>query len=254
MKILVTNDDGIEDPGLKELTKGISEEHEVYVVAPDKRYTGYSGAVSFDRSIEVEEYPLRLGEKKSYKVWGTPSDCVILALDELTGFVDLVLSGINDEPNTGDDIRLSATLGACREASYSDTPAIALSLAYSEGKMYYPSVISFISPLLKNWDHLQIPKEVYLNINFPNVLTSDINGIVFVPSGRCRYRDRVHLVPGKSKPTYQIYGTKIEEDQTETDEWAIKHNYISITPLNRDQTDKKALSYLKKIYKKKIRF
>lgn len=250
MKILVTNDDGIEDKGLIELTKEVSKEHEVYIVAPDRRYTGYSGTISFDRLIEVEKYPLHLGEKLSYKVSGTPADCVILALDELTGPVDMVISGINDEPNTGDDIRLSATLGACREAAYSDTPAMALSLAYGEGKMYYQSVINFLSPLLQNWNQLQIPKEVYLNINFPNVPPSEINGIVFVPSGRCRYQDRVHLVPGKVNPTYQIYGTKIEEEQTETDEWAINHNYISITPLNRDQTDKEVLSWLKKMEKK----
>jgi 5'-nucleotidase len=249
MKILVTNDDGIEDQGLKALVKGISPEHEVYVVAPDKRYTGYGGAVSFDRLIEIEKYPLHLGEIMSYKVYATPADCVIMALDELTGPVDMVISGINDEPNTGDDIRLSATLGACREASYSDISAIALSLGYGEGRLHYQSVIRFITTLLKKWYQWHIPKEVYLNINFPNIPSSEIKGVVFVPSGRCRYRDRVHLVDGKSHLTYQIYGTKIEEEQIGTDDWALNHNYISITPLNRDQTDKKILSQLKKINK-----
>lgn len=252
MKILVTNDDGIEDKGLKKLVNGISKEHEIDVVAPNKRYTGYSGAVSFDRLIEIEEYPLYLGEIKAYKVYGTPADCVILALDELTGPVDMVISGINDEPNIGDDIRLSATLGACREAAYSDIPAIALSLAYGEGEMHYQSVINFLSPLLKNWEQLQIPKEIYLNINFPNIPSFEIKGIVFVPSGRCRYRNRVHLVPGKKNPIYQIYGIKIKEKQTGTDEWAINHNYISITPLNRDQTDKETLNRLKKMPKNKF--
>lgn len=249
MKILATNDDGIEDQGLKELIKGISPEHEVYVVAPDKRYTGYSGTVSFDRLIEIAKHPLYLGERMSYKVWGTPADCVILSLDELTGPVDMVIVGINDEPNVGDDIRLSATLGACREASYSNVSAIALSLAYGGSKKHYQPVIRFILPLLKKWDRLQIPKEVYLNVNFPNVSFFKIKGILVVPSGRCRYRDRVHLVQGKPNPTYQIYGTKIEEEQTETDEWAINHNYISITPLNRDQTDKRVLSRLNRMKK-----
>jgi len=252
MKILVTNDDGIEDRGLKELVKGISKEHEVYVVAPDRRYTGYSGAISFDRLIEVEKHPLHLGETESYMVWGTPADCVLLALDELIGSVDLVISGINDEPNIGDDIRLSATLGACREASFSDVSAIALSLAYGKGEMYYQLAIRFILSLLKNWDQLLIPKEVYLNINFPNIPSSEIKGVVVVPSGRCRYKERVHLVQGKGRPTYQIYGTKIEEEQIGTDEWAINHNYISITPLIRDQTDKKTLSLLKRRTKKII--
>jgi 5'-nucleotidase len=254
MKILVTNDDGIEDQGLKALLKGISPEHEVYVVAPDKRYTGYGGAVSFDRLIEIEKYPLHFGEIMSYKVFGTPADCVILALDKLTGPVDMVISGINDEPNTGDDIRLSATLGACREASYSDISAIALSLAYGTSEMHYQPAIDFILHLLKNWDQIQVPKEIYLNINFPNISASKIKGVVFTPSGRCRYKERVHLVQGKSRLTYKIYGTKIEEEQIGTDEWAINHNYISITPLNRDQTDKKILSQLNKINKKEFPF
>jgi len=72
---------------------------------------------------------------------------------------------------------------------------------------------------------------------------------MFTHPGRCRYKERVNLVQGKTRQTYQIYGTKIGEEQAGTDEWAIDNNYISITPLNRDQTDKKVQSQLKKINK-----
>lgn len=250
MRILVTNDDGIEDKGLNILVQAISDKHEVFVVAPNKRYTGFSGAVSFDQLISVVEYPLNLGEKKSFMVSGTPADCVIIGLDELVGSVDLVISGINDEPNLGDDIRLSATLGACREASFTEVSAMALSLDYGTGKKYYEIVIEFLNRFIKKWDTFKIPKEVYLNINFPNVPQNQIKGEIFVPSGRCRYRDRVHLIRNNPQLTYQICGIRIEEEEVDTDYWAVKNNYIAITPLNRDQTDKRILSLLQKKNKK----
>ncbi len=246
MRILVTNDDGIEDRGLQELVKAISGKYEVYVVAPDKRYTGYSGAVSFFQLLSVAEYPLNLGEKRSFRVEGTPADCIIMALDELIGAVDLVISGINDEPNLGDDIRLSANLGACREASFADVSAIALSLDYGADTKYYQTVTNFLPVFLGKWHTMNIPKEVYLNINFPNLPPDQIKGVLFVPAGRCRYRDRVHLLNEKPQLTYQIYGTKIEEEEVDTDSWAVKNHYIAITPLHRDQTDKRVLSRLKR--------
>ena len=230
MRILITNDDGIEDKGLLELVKSISDKHEIFVVAPDKRYFGYSGAVTFDKTISVAKYPLNLGEKESYKISGTPADCIIIALDELIGPIELVISGINDEPNLGDDIRFSATLGACREAAFSDISSIALSLDYGSGKKYYQTVIYFLKILLSKWDSMKIPEEVYLNINCPNVPITRIKGVLFVPTGRCRYRDRVQIVNGKTQQSYKIYGTKIEEKEEGTDSWAVKNNYIAITP------------------------
>ncbi len=247
MQILVTNDDGIEDKGLQELVKAISDKHEIYVVAPNRRYSGYSGAVTFYQPISVTEYPLNLGEKKSYKISGTPADCIIIAIDELIGFIDLVISGINDEPNLGDDIRFSATLGACREAAFSDISAIALSLDYGSQKKHYQTVTDYLSILLDKWNDLKIPKEVYLNINYPNVPFIETKGVLFVPAGRCRYKNRVQLVSKKPLPEYRLYGTKIEEEAAGTDSWAVRNNYIAITPLHRDQTDKETLIRLNKL-------
>ena len=246
MRILVTNDDGIEDKGLLELIKSISDKHEIFVVAPDKGYSGFSGAVSFYKTISVEEYPLNLGEKQSYKVSGTPADCIIIALDELIGPVDLVISGINDEPNLGDNIRFSATLGACREAAFSDVPAIGLSLDYGSDKKHYQTVTNFLTIFLSKWGSMKIPKEVYLNINFPNAPITKIKGVLFVPTGRCRYRNRVQPIEEKTRQVYRLYGTKIEEEEPGTDSWAVINNYIAITPLHRDQTDRATLSRLKK--------
>lgn len=249
MRILVTNDDGIDSVGLQVLVKTISDEYETYVVAPNKRYSGFGGAVTFYKSISVINFPLNLGEKKSYKVFGTPADCIIIALDELIGPVDLVISGINDEPNVGDDIRFSATLGACREAAFSDIPAIALSLDYGLNKNNYQMVSDFLFSFLKQWGKLKIPPEVYLNINFPNVLKSEVKGVLFVPTGRCRYKDRIKPANNynKGRQVYQLFGTKIEDSERGTDSWAVRNNYIAITPLHRDQTDKEVLASLNSI-------
>ena len=93
---------------------------------------------------------------------------------------------------------------------------------------------------------MKIPKEVYLNINCPNVPITKIKGVLFVPTGRCRYRNRVQPIEEKTRQVYRLYGTKIEEEEPSTDSWAVDNNYIDITPLHRDQTDRATLSRLKK--------
>jgi len=246
MKILITNDDGIKAEGIKLLVAELAQHHEIYVVAPDREYTGYGGAVTFNNKIEVAEYPLNRGEIASYKVNGTPADCVILGLDELSSEVDLVISGINNEPNLGDDTRLSGTLGACREAAFSSIPAIGFSLNYDYGNtFYYQTVVRVVIILIKQIERNKLPEGIYLNINVPNKPISQIKGFKVVKLGRRRYNNRVHLVKNEGKSYYKIYGTIIEEEQEETDVWAIKNDYVSVTPLNRDNTDYNSIKLLK---------
>jgi len=230
MKILITNDDGIKAEGIKRLVAELAQHHKIYVVAPDREYTGYGGAVSFNNKIEVAEYPLNRGEIASYKVNGTPADCVILGLDELSSEVDLVMG----------------TLGACREAAFSSIPAIGFSLNYDyDNTFYYQTVVRIASIVIKYIEKNKLPEGIYLNINVPNKPISQIKGFKVVKLGRRRYNNRVHLVKNEGKRHYQIYGTIIEEEQEETDVWAIKNDYIAVTPLNRDNTDYNSIKLLK---------
>lgn len=119
------------------------------MVAPDKSHSGYSGAVTFDKTILVVKYTLNLVEKKSYKISGIPTNCIIIALDKLIRLIGLVILRINNEPNLEDVIRFFATLGACREAAFTDISAIAFSLNYGYGKKQFKIVICFLKNIIK---------------------------------------------------------------------------------------------------------
>ena len=247
MKILITNDDGIEAQGLKELVKVLSSKYRVFVVAPEKRIEGLSGAVTFDSPIKVERHPLSSGEKMALVVSGTPADCMILALDVLVPNPDLVISGINDEPNVGDDIRLSGTIGACREATFSGFPSIAISLDYGGSKNFFEGATFIAKKFIEIIEDKKVPPGIFFNVNVPNIPKEKIKGIKFVRLGRRRYRDRVHGVSGNPEEEYfYINGIQLNETYEDTEDYALKHNYIAITPLNIDNTDYKFLEVMKK--------
>ncbi|MDO7976055.1 MULTISPECIES: 5'/3'-nucleotidase SurE [Oceanotoga] len=233
MNILLTNDDGIKSEGIKILAEKISKYHDIYICAPEKENTGMSGALTFSDSIKIKKFSLNCGEKDSYYVTGTPADSVIMGLDHVYKNIkfDIVLSGINDEPNIGDDIRYSGTVGAAFEAAFSGYPAIALSLEYGNTK-YYNSIINVLIKIL-NKKH--IPKGTILNINSPNKPDYQIKGEKYVKLGRRRYSNRIRQ---KNKDEYIIYGDLIEEkNDSNTDNYYIQKDYITITPLKIDNTD-----------------
>jgi 5'-nucleotidase len=239
MNILITNDDGIESEGIKKLTKEISKYHDIYICAPKENNTGMSGAITFSNTLKIKRFLLNCGEKDSYYVTGTPADSVIIGLDHLFKNVkiDIVISGINSEPNIGDDIRFSGTVGAAFEAAFSGYPAIALSLDYGYIK-HYDSIIKTLIKILNNET---IPKGTILNINSPNKPENQIKGEKYVKLGRRRYSNRIRE---KNKNEYIIYGDLIKEKNDEnTDSYYIQKNFITITPLTIDNTD---YNYLKK--------
>ncbi|MBC7321383.1 5'/3'-nucleotidase SurE [bacterium] len=247
MRILLTNDDGIFARGIRELIMEFSKTDEVYVVAPKYRLTGVGGGVTFDRPLKIEEVSLSLGERKAFAVSGTPADCVILAVDVLVKNLDLVISGINDEPNVGDDIRFSGTIGACREAVFSEIPSIGVSLEYGDRGYFYEGAIKITRKLVDYIRNNPIPEGVFLNVNVPNVPIEEIKGIKIVRLGRRRYRDRVHTVfDPYGKEYFWIGGTPIREEEEDTEDFVLREKYIAITPLKVDETDYSFLEVMKK--------
>jgi len=247
MRIVITNDDGIDSIGIRELVGGISSLGEVYAIAPDRRLFGVGGGVTFDKPIKVDEVFLGLREKKAFKVSGTPSDCVILALDLLVKDVDIVISGINDEPNVGDDIRFSGTVGACREAAFSGIPAIGVSLEYGKDKNYFDGAVEISRALIKTMERYKLPKGVFLNVNVPNIPREEIKGVKFVKLGRRRYRDRVQKVLDPyAREYFWIGGTLTENLEKDTENDALKENFIAITPIKWDETDYNFLEVMRK--------
>ncbi|MCX7795797.1 MAG: 5'/3'-nucleotidase SurE [bacterium] len=247
MRILITNDDGIFAKGIRELVVEFSKTDEVYVVAPKYRVVGVGGGVTFDRPLKIEEIGLSLGEKKAFSVSGTPADCVILAIDILVKELDIVISGINDEPNVGDDIRFSGTIGACREAAFSGIPSIGVSLEYGDRGYFYEGAVRITRKIVDYIKNNPLPEGVFLNINVPNVPIEEIRGIRFVRLGRRRYRNRVHTVfDPYGREYFWIGGIPIKEEEEDTEDSVLRENYIAITPLKVDETDYSFLGVMKK--------
>ncbi len=246
MKILITNDDGIEAEGLKKLVEKLSQTEQLYIAAPHRKLHGASCSITFDRPVKVQKYPLDLGEKESYKIHGTPADCIILGLDTLFDEIALVIAGINDEPNVGDDVRFSGTIGACTEASFSGISALGLSLEY--GRHGLDAAAEFSKTMVRFLTQNSLPRGVFLNINVPALEKKYIKGVKLTKLGRRRYKDRVHkTISPFGQAFYWIGGKRIPDYEQDTLNSALREGYIAITPMAVDATSYK---YLKEMIKK----
>jgi 5'-nucleotidase len=242
MNILVTNDDGIESPGIWALAEVLSKIGDVLIVAPDKQQSGVGTSVSFMRdSVTVKEVPSRIPHVKAFSVSGTPSDCVILGIRRITtAHVDLLVSGINLGPNVGNDIPYSGTVMATLAGYFRKIPSIAVSLAFKDRNEQYRFDIAakFTATLVEAIEKGQLKTDVIINVNVPNIPSEKIKGILATRAAGFGY---VRL--SKSKGTSQdasfdtIIGKPDSSSLEEgTDVWAVGNGYISITPLHLDVT------------------
>jgi 5'-nucleotidase len=244
MRILLTNDDGIDSEGLTALYHALRAEHEVAVIAPDRNWSIAGHNKTMDR-------PLRVTERawEDTKVWatdGTPSDCVALAALGFLGYVpELVVSGINKGPNLGDDITYSGTVAAAMEAVISELPAVAVSIEdYLD--WHFATAAAFIARLVRKVELNGIPAGVLLNVNVPNVPESAIGGVRVTRLGRRIYRDElVRRLDPRGRPYYWIGGDIPQSHLEEgTDAHAVANNQISVTPIHLDLTNHRLLEVI----------
>jgi 5'-nucleotidase len=245
MRILVTNDDGIHAPGLEScirIANALSDD--VWVVAPETDQSGVAHSLSLNDPLR-----LRQAGSQRYAVRGTPTDCVIMAIRHiLDRKPDLVLSGVNRGQNVAEDVTYSGTVAAAMEGTILGVPSIALSQCYgpetvkslpwSCAETHGPNVIRTV---LKEG----IPGNVLVNINFPNCLPQDVNGIsVAVQGQRTQELLRVdERVDGRGNPYYWLaFGRGKSTPGHGTDLEAIADNKISVTPLRLDLTDEPTLT------------
>ena len=232
--ILVTNDDGVFAEGIEVLAKILQKKYYVIIVAPDRERSAASHSLTL-------HHPLRIVKvsKNKYAIDGTPADCVILAINSiLKRKPDLVISGINNGPNMGEDILYSGTVSAAIEAMNMGYPAIAVSLAsYQKGN--FADCAAIIDSLLdKDFISILSPKTI-LNINIPPFSINEIKGIKVTKLGHRIYTDFIEeRNDPRGKPYFWIGGQVPEWSEVgETDFDAIKSGYVSITPLNVDMTN-----------------
>lgn len=245
-KILLTNDDGINAPGLYALYESIRTMGDVTVVAPDTEMSAVGHAITLTDPLRVEKINKR-GEFFGYAVSGTPADCVKIAawalLDEMP---DLIISGINLGNNTGISIIYSGTVSAATEGTILEIPSFAISLvAFKNPDFTYSA--KFAKKMAAIVLEKGLPVGTLLNVNVPNVKEEEIKGVLVTRQGKAVYREHFDKRTDPwGRSYYWMAGEKVELEEDESvDDTALKNNQISITPIQFDLTDYANLDLLK---------
>jgi 5'-nucleotidase len=240
MRVLVSNDDGVDAPGILILARRLSVVGEVTIVAPDRDRSGASNSLTLDQPIRVT----RMDDGR-YRVFGTPTDCVHLALAGLLDKEpDIVVSGINNSANLGDDVIYSGTVSAAMEGRFLGLPAIAVSLDAKDhnGQHFHTAAqaaLSIMQRLLVD----PLPADTILNVNVPDRPWADIRGFAVTRLGK-RHRSAPCIAQRdpRGRPMYWIGPPGEAEDAGPgTDFHAVRDGYISITPIHVDLTRYQAL-------------
>ena len=248
MRILVSNDDGIEALGIKALVQELSKEHEVFVVAPHTQKSASSHSLTISGSLKVKEMNL-YGNVKSWAVYGTPADCVHLAIKRLLKEKpDMIISGINQGFNISSDCIYSGTVAAAREGFIQGIPAIAVSLDsfISTDFSYAAKVARHIAERFIDDEH---NLEYMLNVNVPSVAYDQIMGYKVCEFAGIRDYDENFTHTQDEDYHYYEVGvldilTRTKGDGLEYDYIALKANYVTITPLDIDLVNHQRLTSL----------
>ena len=233
MKILVTNDDGIFAEGLWTLVKELKNVARVTVVAPDREQSAAGTAVTLWQPLRIRKVNPIVPEVEAYAVEGTPSDSVILALSNLVkGKVDLVISGINQGLNLGDDIYISGTVAAALQGYLYGFPAMAISASTKGNSLHLETAAKLAALLAPKITSGSLPPDLFLNINLPKSPLAEIGQAKIT---RLANESHVNTVEeghdGKREYYWLVRQRQNQNTNKETDVWAIEHGNISITPL-----------------------
>src|SRR5215210_7787286 len=252
MRIVLTNDDGIEAAGLLAARRALEEVGEVLTVAPDRNRSGVGRAISFGSPLHVEERKMADG-LVGYACSGTPVDCVRLVALGLMDFEpDIVVSGINHGENLGDDITYSGTVAAAFEGIVIGVPGIAVSLAverpwhdHDEAELHFEPVASSAARLTKV-SVGRLPAGRILTVNAPNLPHDELKGARITKLGRRFYTDElIEVRDAEGRVGYDIYNNPPGRHEEEgTDFAAVESGEISITPVHLKLTDEAALEEL----------
>lgn len=241
MRILVSNDDGVSAKGIRVLAEELALAAEVEVVAPDRNRSGASNSLTLRDPLRIKKL-----DNGYYSVEGTPTDCVHLAL---TGFldpvIDIVVSGINEGANLGDDILYSGTVAAAMEGRHLGLPAIAISMV-GDTNLHYDTAAVIARQLVMKLSVNSLPSQTILNVNVPNLPLDQIKGMQVTRLGtRHGAQPIVKEYDPRGRPIFWVGPPGLEADAGPgTDFHAINSGYVSITPLHLDMTNYKLFDQL----------
>ncbi|PID62932.1 MAG: 5'/3'-nucleotidase SurE [Gammaproteobacteria bacterium] len=233
MRFLVANDDGYLSPGIHALKQAMGELGESVIVAPDRNRSGASNSLTLSHPVHVRRH-----EHEVYSVEGTPTDCVNIALSGLLdNEPDMVVSGINDAPNMGDDVLYSGTVAAAIEGRSLGHPAIAVSMA-SHQPRHYHTAARVTRRIVEGLMHHPLPADTILNINVPDLPEIELKGIRATRLGiRHPSQNAISLTSPRGETLYWIGPAgEIADEGAGTDFGAVNEGYVSVTPLHIDLT------------------
>jgi 5'/3'-nucleotidase len=246
LQILITNDDGIDAPGIYALKKSLEEIAQVTVVAPITEQSAVGHGITMQLPLRLVKYN-KNGDFFGYAIYGTPADCVKIGIKNIMDFKpDLVVSGINHGSNTAINIIYSGTVSAAREAAIMDVPAMAISVTNHEVKDF--RLAGKVAALLaKKMDGKDLPLGTLLNVNVPDLPEDQIKGLLLTKQGKSKWDDIYEKrVDPQGRDYYWLTGNLMEVDkEMEIDQVAIKNNYVSISPIHFDLTDYEAFEKMK---------
>ncbi len=229
MKILVTNDDGIDAPGLWALAAELTKVGEVIVCAPSQEQSGIGTAITLRRPVCFAEVKSAIPGAMAYAVEGTPADSVLLAL-EIAKDISMVFSGINRGVNMGSDVLLSGTVGAALQGYLRGLPSIALSVVRTEETHF--QVAAKLAGLLASRIAAGHSERLLLNVNLPNLRLDMIRGIEITRVGKGGYGGAIEIERDEEKYSYRIKIGQVEWNAEEgTDIYAVENGSISVTSL-----------------------
>ena len=237
--ILVTNDDGITAPGIRNLVEAVKDLGKVIVVAPDKPQSGMGHAITIGQPLRLA--PVHEFEGiEAYQCTGTPVDCVKLAVDKvLHRKPDLCLSGINHGANHSINVIYSGTMSAAVEAAIESIPSIGFSLLDYSIEADFEPAKKYARFLVKQMLSHKLDKHTVLNVNIPAVPDELIKGIKICRQAYAKYEeDFLERADPNGRKYYWLTGEFVNFDKgTDTDVWALKNNYVSVVPVQFDLTN-----------------
>lgn len=249
--IFVTNDDGVQAAGIAALMRLAAEFGDVVAVAPNESYSGMSHSITMQRPLFVSAVSNEPGVEV-YSCTGTPVDCVKIGFDEILRDrrPDLVLSGINHGSNANVSVIYSGTMGAATEAALYGIPSIGFSLTDHSPAADFTAAVHYARRIIART--LTLSQErlagLCLNVNVPDIPLDEIRGIKVCRQTRGNWREEfVHRTDPQNRDYYWMSGRfyNFEPEAEESDEWALRHGYVAIVPVQMDLTDYSRLDLLR---------
>lgn len=248
LNVLVTNDDGVDSPGLWTLVEAVAPVADaLYVVAPSDNQTAVGAGLTLRRELHWEQMESPVAGADAWHLDGTPADCVIIALRQIVKHhIDLVVSGINQGANMGNDILSSGTVGGALQAHFRGITSVAFSQVMEHGnEIDWAPARRIAATICRAEAERELPSSVFLNVNIPRSPYDELAGILVTRVGRSGFMQLAERTRQSGVIDKQVsIGHTNPALPPGTDVWAVAQNFVSVSPLQSNMTDHRLIDTL----------